>query len=186
MVVVMSRTSKEDRLGTDRRPGPAAGGRRRQGRAAHAGSARPCRCTCCWTGSAPRSSSWPRAGPRSTAATARWPIAVRGSIWSTSASPRCCGMLAEGVVLPERPTRGRREKRPFPEWAKLVPGVIWIYDFMHFGASKRCAVAVINVVSGKWLATVVSAQESSTQAEVAFTPRPRRRGQGAPARRGAA
>lgn len=78
-------------------------------------------------------------------------------------------LLAEGVHLPERPARERREKRPFPEWAELVPGVIWIYDFTHFRASKRCAIAVIDVVSRKWLATVVSAEESSTQVEVAFT-----------------
>jgi hypothetical protein len=47
--------------------------------------------------------------------------------------------------------------------------VIWIYDFTHFRASKRCAVAVLDVVSRFWLSTVVSAEESSTQVEVAFT-----------------
>ena len=50
-----------------------------------------------------------------------------------------------------------------------MPGVIWIYDFTHFRASTRCAVAVLDVVSRYWLATVVSAEESSTQVEVAFT-----------------
>lgn len=79
-------------------------------------------------------------------------------------------LVAEGVHLPERPARERREKRPFPEWAELVPGVIWIYDFTHFaGLSGWCAIAVIDVVSRKWLATVVSAEETSTQVEVAFT-----------------
>jgi transposase InsO family protein len=79
-------------------------------------------------------------------------------------------VLAEaGVHLPEPPPRERGPKRPWPEWAELVPGVIWIYDFTHFRASGRCAVAVVDVVSRYWLATVVSAQESSTQVEVAFT-----------------
>jgi putative transposase len=78
-------------------------------------------------------------------------------------------LIAEGVHLPGRPAREPREKRPFPEWAELVPGVIWIYDFTHFRASKRCAVAVLDVVSRYWLSTVVSAEESSTQVEVAFT-----------------
>jgi hypothetical protein len=27
----------------------------------------------------------------------------------------------------------------------MVPGVIWIYDFTHFSAAKRCAVAVMDV-----------------------------------------
>jgi transposase InsO family protein len=47
--------------------------------------------------------------------------------------------------------------------------VIWIYDFTHFRASRRCAVAVLDVVSRLWLSTVVSAEESSTQVQVAFT-----------------
>ena len=38
-----------------------------------------------------------------------------------------------------------------------------------FHRSKRCAVAVLDVMSRYWLATVVSAEESSTQVEVAFT-----------------
>jgi transposase InsO family protein len=79
-------------------------------------------------------------------------------------------LLAEGVHLPERPPRQRAEKRPFPEWAELVPGVIWIYDFTHFARLRGwCAIAVLDVVSRKWLATVVSAHESSTQVEIAFT-----------------
>jgi putative transposase len=74
-----------------------------------------------------------------------------------------------GLHLPVRPPRQRRQRRPFPDWAELVPGVIWIYDFTHFTAAKRCAVAVLDVVSRYWLATVVSAEETSTQIEVAFT-----------------
>jgi putative transposase len=79
-------------------------------------------------------------------------------------------LVAEGVHLPERPARERRDKRPFPEWAELVPGVIFIYDFTHFaGLPGWCAIAVLDVVSRKWLSTVVSAEETSTQVEVAFT-----------------
>jgi putative transposase len=78
-------------------------------------------------------------------------------------------LIAEGAVLPERAPRERRERREFPEWAQLVPGVIWIYDFTHFaGLSGWCAIAVIDVLSRKWLSTVVSAEETSTQVEVAF------------------
>ncbi|MGH4016427.1 MAG: integrase core domain-containing protein [Pseudonocardiaceae bacterium] len=47
--------------------------------------------------------------------------------------------------------------------------MIWIYDCTHFRASRRCAIAVLDVVSRSWLSTVVSAKESSTQVEVAFT-----------------
>jgi putative transposase len=71
--------------------------------------------------------------------------------------------------LPGTPAREARPPRPWPDWAELVPGVIYIYDFTHFSAAKRCAVAVMDVVSRYWLSTVVSAEESSTQVEVAFT-----------------
>lgn len=78
-------------------------------------------------------------------------------------------LLAQGVALPERPARERGDKRPFPAWAELVPGVIFISDFTHFaGLRGWCAIAVVDVVSRKWLSTVVSAEETSTQVEVAF------------------
>jgi putative transposase len=78
-------------------------------------------------------------------------------------------LTAEGIVLPAPERREPRPARPWPDWAELVPGVIWIYDFTHFRASRRVAVAVLDVVSRYWLSTVVSAEESSTQVEVAFT-----------------
>jgi putative transposase len=78
-------------------------------------------------------------------------------------------LVAAGIVLPAAPAREPRVKSPWPEWAELVPGIIWIYDFTHFRASRRCAIAVLDVVSRLWLSTCVSAEESSTQVEVAFT-----------------
>jgi transposase InsO family protein len=78
-------------------------------------------------------------------------------------------LIAAGIHLPTRGAREPRPARAWPDWAELVPGVIWIYDFTHFRASKWCAVAVLDVVSRYWLSTVVSAEESSTQVEVAFT-----------------
>ncbi|MGH3973800.1 MAG: hypothetical protein ACRDS9_10820 [Pseudonocardiaceae bacterium] len=56
----------------------------------------------------------------------------------------------------------------FSPTAELVSGVIWIYDFTHFRASHRCAVAVLDVVSRRWLSTVVSARESSTPGRGGF------------------
>lgn len=78
-------------------------------------------------------------------------------------------LIAAGVHLPARSAREPRPARAWPDWADLVPGVIWIYDYTHFRASKWCAVAVLDVVSRYWLSTVVSPEETSTQVEVAFT-----------------
>ena len=77
-------------------------------------------------------------------------------------------LVAEGVHLPAPERREPGSRRAWPDWAELVPGVIWIYDFTHFRASGRCAVAVLDVVSRYWLSTCVSAEESSTQVQVAF------------------
>jgi len=65
-------------------------------------------------------------------------------------------LVAAGVILPAASAREPRVKTPWPDWAELVPGVIYIYDFTHFRASRRCAVAVLDVVSRLWLSTVVS------------------------------
>jgi putative transposase len=99
-------------------------------------------------------------------------LAHRGSrldMVHVSASTVWRVLVAAGIVLPAAPAREPRVKTPWPDWAELVPGVIYIYDFTHFRASKRCAVAVLDVVSRYWLCTVVSAEESSTQVQVAFT-----------------
>ncbi len=138
---------------------PAAGRPARTG----PGTARPALCP-----SARRSSRSPRTGPRSIGRTASWRTAIRLEAFYASESTVLRVLTAEGVHLPEHPPRRtRREAQAWPEWAELVPGVIWIYDFTHFRASKRCAVAVLDVVSRYWLATVVSAEESS-RVEVAF------------------
>jgi putative transposase len=47
--------------------------------------------------------------------------------------------------------------------------VIWVYGFTRFRASKRCAVAVLDVVSRCRLSIVVFAEVSFTQVQVVFT-----------------
>jgi putative transposase len=55
------------------------------------------------------------------------------------------------------------------EWLEWQPNRIWGYDFTHFTRACRAAVAILDIVSRKWIGTVVSAEETSTQVEVAFT-----------------
>ena len=78
-------------------------------------------------------------------------------------------LAAEGLVLPGKPAREPAVRAPWPDWVAWKPNVIWCYDFTHFTAARRVAVAVMDVVSRKWLSTLVSAEETSTQVEVAFT-----------------
>ncbi|WP_249402329.1 integrase core domain-containing protein [Streptomyces sp. YIM 121038] len=99
-------------------------------------------------------------------------LAHRGSRleWVHASESTVLRVLAEaGLDLPGPPRRERREKKPFPEWAVWRPRSIWIYDFTHFTRAQRCCLAIMDLVSRKWLATLVSAEESSLQVAVAFT-----------------
>ena len=74
-----------------------------------------------------------------------------------------------GVRLPGLPRPAPRQRRPFPQWAELVPGVVWVYDFTHFGGLPGwSAIAVVDVVSKFALAVNLSPEETSVQVENAF------------------
>lgn len=74
-----------------------------------------------------------------------------------------------GVRLPGLPRPAPRERTPFPEWAELVAGVVWVYDFTHFrGLPGWCAIAVVDVVSKYCLALNLAPEETSVQVETAF------------------
>ena len=100
-------------------------------------------------------------------------LAHRGSyeqlVWVSPATVRRV-LAANGLVL-RRPRRaGRSERRPFPDWATYTRNSIWIYDTTHF---KRCpttaVITVMDLVTRKWICEIVSAEETSTQVQVAFT-----------------
>jgi putative transposase len=78
-------------------------------------------------------------------------------------------LAAEGLVLEGNPPREPTPRQPWPEWLEWKPNRIWGYDFTHFTRARRAAVAILDIVSRKWLGTVVCAEETSTQVEVAFT-----------------
>lgn len=79
-------------------------------------------------------------------------------------------LTATGMHLPGLPqVRERRAKTPWPDWAELIPGQIFIYDFTHFsGLRGWCAIAVIDVVSRYWLSVVLAPEETWVQVETAF------------------
>ncbi|MDP4015278.1 MAG: integrase core domain-containing protein [Candidatus Nanopelagicales bacterium] len=76
---------------------------------------------------------------------------------------------AEHLILPGNPARDPIPRKPWPDWLVWKPNHIWAYDFTHFTRARRAAVAILDMVSRKWLTTVVTAEESSSQVEVAFT-----------------
>jgi hypothetical protein len=60
-------------------------------------------------------------------------------------------------------------RKPFPDWVAYTPNSIWIFDTTHFTRAGVAATVVEDLVSRKWLAEVVSAEETSTQVQVVFT-----------------
>jgi putative transposase len=78
-------------------------------------------------------------------------------------------LAAEGLTLQGNPPREPTARQPWPDWLEWKPNRIWGYDFTHFTRARRAAVAILDIVSRKWIGTVVSAAETSTQVEVAFT-----------------
>ena len=78
-------------------------------------------------------------------------------------------LAAQGLHLRHPRRTGTSARRPFPAWATYAKGSIWIYDATHFQACPtHAAVAVMGLVTRKWLSTVLSAEETSTQVQVVF------------------
>jgi len=91
-----------------------------------------------------------------------------GRVWVSPSSVR--RILADrGLVLKVRPRPGRSTRRPFPAWVDYRPNQIWIYDTTHFPRAGVAVTVVEDLVSRKWLADIVSAEETSTQIEIVFT-----------------
>lgn len=99
-------------------------------------------------------------------------LAHRGSylgwVWVSPASVRRV-LAAHGLDLHPPKRSGTSVRKPFPEWVEYRPGQIWIYDTSHFPRAKMAVTVVEDLVSRKWLAHIVSAEETSTQIEIVFT-----------------
>lgn len=98
-------------------------------------------------------------------------LAHRGSyverVWVSESTVRKV-LAEEGLALQGNPPREPIPRTPWPDWLEWKPNRVWGYDFTHFTRARRAAVAILDIVSRKWITTVVSAEESSTQVEVAF------------------
>lgn len=100
-------------------------------------------------------------------------LAYRGSyqgrVWVCPSTFRRV-LQRHNVNLPQPlPPAPRAPIKPVPSWVRWEANQIWIYDTTHFPRARRAATAVQDVVSRKWLSTVLSVEETSTQVQVAFT-----------------
>lgn len=100
-------------------------------------------------------------------------LAHRGSyldrVWVAPSSVRRV-LAAHGLHLNPPPrTHSNSVRKPFPDWVDYKPNNLWIYDTTHFPRAGVAATVVEDLVSRKWLAHIVSAEETSTQIEIVFT-----------------
>ncbi|MFT3852448.1 MAG: integrase core domain-containing protein [Ilumatobacteraceae bacterium] len=98
-------------------------------------------------------------------------LAHRGSyeglVWVAPSTFRRV-LAAHGLVVPQLPPRTRSEKKPWPEWLVWEPNRIWIYDATHFSRARRVVFAIVDMVSRRWIDTLVSVEETATQVQVIF------------------
>lgn len=98
-------------------------------------------------------------------------LAHRGSyeqlVWVSPSTFRRV-LIDQGLSLPEPQPRSRSAKKPWPDWLVWEPNRIWIWDATHFTRSRRVCFAIVDMVSRKWIDTLVSVEETSTQVQVIF------------------
>ena len=76
--------------------------------------------------------------------------------------------LLTASCCPNHPPATPAPRIAWPEWLEWAPNRLWCWDATHFSRAKRVAFAIVDVVSRKWIDTLVSVEETSTQVQVLF------------------
>lgn len=77
-------------------------------------------------------------------------------------------LAAQGLILPGPPARDPAPRAAWPDWLVWEPDKIWCWDVTHFPRAGRAAFAIVDVVSRRWIDTLTSIEETSTQVAVIF------------------
>ena len=73
-------------------------------------------------------------------------------------------LSAENLVLPAQPTREPvGAKKPWPEWIEYRPCQVWGHDFTAFPKAGRDALAVLDLISRKWVSTLTVVHQRESQ-----------------------
>jgi len=79
-------------------------------------------------------------------------------------------LARHGLALTGAPRAPRSTKKPWPDWVEWRPNQLWCWDATHF---MRCVASpvvygIIDVISRKWIATLLTPEATSTQVKVLF------------------
>lgn len=91
-----------------------------------------------------------------------------GRVW-VSPSTVLRVLLEYGRRLPFRAPREKSVKRPWPDWVDYRPLQAWGYDFSEFPTTGTSALAILDLVSRKWIDTMLYPEATSVQVQVLFT-----------------
>lgn len=91
-----------------------------------------------------------------------------GRVW-VSPSTVLRVLLEYGRRLPFRAPREKSVKRPWPDWVDYRPLQAWGYDFSEFPTTATSALAILDLVSRKWIDTMLCPEATSVQVQVLFT-----------------
>jgi putative transposase len=91
-----------------------------------------------------------------------------GRVWVSPATVFCV-LLGHGRVLPHRPAREPQVRAPWPAWVAYRPNMVWGYDLTAFPAARTQALAILDLVSRKWIDHLLCPEATSLQVQVLFT-----------------
>lgn len=79
-------------------------------------------------------------------------------------------LARHGLALRGGRRPGRSEKKPWPDWTEWRPRQLWCWDNSQFEActSSKYAYAIIDLVSRKWIASILAPEATGTQVRVLF------------------
>jgi putative transposase len=92
-----------------------------------------------------------------------------GQVWvSPSTVDRV--LSRHGLVLTGGKRPARTHKKPWPDWTEWRPNQLWCWDGSQF---ERCTAAkyaygIIDIVSRKWITTILASEATGTQVKVLF------------------
>ncbi|MGH7748978.1 MAG: integrase core domain-containing protein, partial [Candidatus Dormibacteria bacterium] len=93
-----------------------------------------------------------------------------GRVWvSPSTVDRVLARHGLALRGGKRPAKG--EKKPWPDWTEWRPNQLWCWDASQFErcVAARYAYAIIDLVSRKWISTILASEATGVQVRVLFT-----------------
>lgn len=80
-------------------------------------------------------------------------------------------LARNGLALPGNQRPAKSDKKPWPEWCEWRPNQLWCWDMSQFEAceASKYVYGIIDLVSRKWISTLVTAEPTSVSVQVLFT-----------------